>query len=270
MLTGMYGAHKEGRFCDITLKVSSLELRAHKVVLVGLSEYFRAMLTDGMKEAEQNEIELKGLEPEMTKVLLDFAYTGDIQISRENVQELLVTANFLGITRVVDACAEFIRNGIDLENGIDILHLSEGYGLNPLLQAGIDFVASHMTDYENDPTLLEVSYNVFHSIASSEKLVMKIGNKMSMPDDQEHRLFKIVLRYIQHSPEERMPSLQKFLAGPIRLPLMSSKHLTEVESVVKNMDENCLDFFSQARKIKETAMDLDNRWYYPRLSTSKF
>ncbi len=269
LLSGMYEAYQDGRFCDVTLKVPPLELKAHKLVLVSLSEYFRAMLTDGLKETRQSEIEFPELDPAMARILLDFAYTGNIRITGENVQELLVTANFLGITSVMNACCEFIEERIDNENCIEILHFADGYGLTELFRADVDFVASHMADFENDPVLHDIPYNIFSEIVSSEKMIMKVGDEMVSPDAQEQKLFNVVLRYIQHDSEERKHFLPKLLAGPVRLPLMSNKQLSEVESVVKFMDAECLDLFSKARKIREKPMDPENRWYYPRLSTSE-
>ena len=269
LLSGMYEAYQEGRFCDVTLKVPPLELKAHKLVLVSLSEYFRAMLTDGLKESGQSEIEFQDLDSTMTRILVDFAYTGKIRITGENVQELLVTANFLGITSVIEACCKFIEERIDKENCIEILHFADGYGLAGLFQRDVDFIAGHMLDFENDPVLNDLPYNVLSAIISSEKMVMKVGDKIVWPDAQEQRLFNVVLRYIHHAPEERKQFLPKLLAGPVRLPLMSNKQLSEVESVVKIMGEECLSLFSKARRLKEKPMDPENKWYYPRLSTSK-
>ena len=49
----------EGEFIDVRLKVGEDFFPAHRIVLAANSDYFHAMFTDGMKESNQEVIELK-------------------------------------------------------------------------------------------------------------------------------------------------------------------------------------------------------------------
>jgi len=49
----------EGQFIDVRLKVREDIFPAHRIVLAANSDYFHAMFTDGMKESNQELIELK-------------------------------------------------------------------------------------------------------------------------------------------------------------------------------------------------------------------
>ena len=49
----------ESQFIDVRLKVGEDIFPAHRIVLAANSDYFYAMFTDGMKESNQDVIELK-------------------------------------------------------------------------------------------------------------------------------------------------------------------------------------------------------------------
>ena len=42
------------------------------------------------------------------EALVNFAYSGKVQISADNVQSLLIGANFLNLYEVKESCCEFI------------------------------------------------------------------------------------------------------------------------------------------------------------------
>ena len=59
--------------------------------MVACSDYFRAMLTGPgkMKESRQDSVELKGVSAQGLKAVVDFAYTGKIKLSLQNLEEVL-------------------------------------------------------------------------------------------------------------------------------------------------------------------------------------
>ncbi len=63
-------------FTDVTLICGGVEFPAHKLLLSAASDYFSAMFTSGMVEAERDRVEIHGMEPGALKVLVDYCYTG--------------------------------------------------------------------------------------------------------------------------------------------------------------------------------------------------
>ena len=113
----------ESQFIDVRLKVCEDIFPAHRIVLAANSDYFYAMFTDGMKESNQEVIELKdeSISPDAFKIVMDSIYTGDLNVNEENVFEVLAAADHLQVTNVVQQCCdflkrEFIQLRLDLHN----------------------------------------------------------------------------------------------------------------------------------------------------------
>ena len=56
---GLQHLRQQNILCDITLTVDDESFRAHKAVLVAVSDVFRAMFTSGLKESNSEAITLQ-------------------------------------------------------------------------------------------------------------------------------------------------------------------------------------------------------------------
>ena len=109
MLNGLTWMQKKEKFCDVTLKIGKeRKLRAHRAVLALSSRYFEALFGTNWKESRSEEVELLGFDENAVANLVRFAYSGSIDITRDNVQFLLEAANYLEIEFVQKACSDFI------------------------------------------------------------------------------------------------------------------------------------------------------------------
>ena len=87
------------------------------------------MFTHDMAEAKQKEITMQGIEARyifhynFTKTLvliyfyssalealINFSYSGKIKIDSDNVQNLLVGSSYLQLSKVREACADFLKH----------------------------------------------------------------------------------------------------------------------------------------------------------------
>lgn len=59
----------------------------------------KAMFLSKLAESRQNIVTLQGVDPEMVKLLLDYAYSSHVLITRSNVQSLLSAANLLQVSK---------------------------------------------------------------------------------------------------------------------------------------------------------------------------
>ena len=61
-----------------------------KVILVSSSPYFYTMFLSDFGERDKSRVELKGLDVDSFEVIMKFIYTGQLEISTENAQSLIM------------------------------------------------------------------------------------------------------------------------------------------------------------------------------------
>ncbi|KFO18296.1 Kelch-like protein 4 [Fukomys damarensis] len=66
---------KEKKLCDVLLIAGHLRIPAHRLVLSAVSDYFAAMFTNDVLEANQEEVRMEGVDPNALKSLVQYAYT---------------------------------------------------------------------------------------------------------------------------------------------------------------------------------------------------
>ena len=97
------------------------------------------MFTNGMKESSQHEIHLdergETIDSDAFEALINFAYSGKVSISTSNVQSLMMTASFLQLSRVRDACAEFLMARLSPNNVLGIKSFADSLGCSILVAA---------------------------------------------------------------------------------------------------------------------------------------
>ena len=90
LLKGLLTMYKDGRYSDVTLKISQdRRLSVHRVVLASFSPYFEALFGKNWDDGEKKEVEVLGFDENAVSDLIKFAYSGEIDISQDNVYHLL-------------------------------------------------------------------------------------------------------------------------------------------------------------------------------------
>jgi hypothetical protein len=98
--------------------VGNASFSCHRNVLACISPYFKAMFTNDLHESRQQEISLQEVDAESVRSIIEFAYSGRIEISQGNAQSLLAAASLFQVNSVMDACAHFKETQLDELNCI--------------------------------------------------------------------------------------------------------------------------------------------------------
>ncbi|XP_044290461.1 myoneurin isoform X2 [Varanus komodoensis] len=91
-----------GFLCDCTIVIGEFQFKAHRNVLASFSEYFGAFYRDTSESnvfLDQNQVKADGFQK-----LLEFIYTGDLNLDSWNVKEIHQAADYLKVEEVVAKC----------------------------------------------------------------------------------------------------------------------------------------------------------------------
>lgn len=117
-------------FCDCSVLVEGQLFRAHRNVLFASSGYFRMLLSQGPEGLPDSvNATFDVFSPETFTVILDFIYSGQLDLSSHNVIEVMSAASYLQMNNVINYCKNFIKSSLDIslkdEDGERCLSLSE-------------------------------------------------------------------------------------------------------------------------------------------------
>ncbi|KAK6491055.1 kelch-like protein 18 isoform X1 [Huso huso] len=207
---------RQGKLCDVTLKVGDHKFSAHRIVLAASIPYFHAMFTNDMMECKQDEIVMQGMDPSALESLINFAYNGDLTIDQQNVQSLLIGASFLQLQNVKDACCTFLRERLHPKNCLGVRQFAEAMMCTVLYDAANSFIHQHFVEVSMSEEFLALGPEAVLELVGRDELNVKA----------EEQVFEAVLAWVRHKRDQREPRLPELLSKT-RLPLCRPQFLAD-------------------------------------------
>ena len=192
----------QGLLCDLLLSVDNKEIRAHRIILAAVSPYFRAMFLGKLVESNQNRVVLHDFDASAIESIVQYAYTGVVEIDEFNVQSILYASALLQIDVVKQACCEFLLKVLDVSNCLGIRSLAETLSCHELFEKAHQFVVDHFGDILKQEEFL---------FQPCESLKCLLDSKF-LNTSNEEEVMGGVLAWLKFCPSERQahaPSLFK-------------------------------------------------------------
>ena len=109
------------QFCDVVLEVGSgddkARFKAHRIVLCAGSPFFYNTLNCDMKEKKEGVIRLENVSSKaVMEELLEYLYTGHVDVTQRNAFDLLEIADFFVIPSLKAASNTFIAQTLSTSN----------------------------------------------------------------------------------------------------------------------------------------------------------
>ncbi|KAK6052090.1 BTB And Kelch [Cooperia oncophora] len=190
-------------------------IAAHKVVLAAACPYFMAMFTSSMVESSKNRIVIKDIDGATLASLVEYMYSGRLDIDESNVQLLLSTATILQLACVRDACSRFLLDQLDATNCLGIASFAQTHNCTQLAHAAQMFTHQHFRLLIESEELLTMDEASFIQLISDDRLTT----------EGEEAVFEAAINWVKYDLT-RKPSLPKVLAA-VRLPLISQEFLLD-------------------------------------------
>ncbi|XP_060540641.1 kelch-like protein 18 isoform X2 [Pantherophis guttatus] len=229
---------RQGKLCDVTLKVGDHKFSAHRIVLAASIPYFHAMFTNDMMECKQDEIVMQGMDPSALEALINFAYNGHLAIDQQNVQSLLMGASFLQLQNIKDACCSFLKERLHPKNCLGVRQFAETMMCAVLYDAANSFVHQHFVEVSMSEEFLALPYDDVLELTSRDELHVKL----------EEQVYEAALAWVRYDREQREACLPELLSR-IRLPLCRPQFLTDrvqQDDLVRSCHK-CRDLVDEAK-----------------------
>ncbi|XP_031732136.1 kelch-like protein 5 isoform X1 [Anarrhichthys ocellatus] len=215
----MEGYLRSRQLCDVVLVVGDRRIPAHRLVLSSVSDYFAAMFTSDVREAKQDEVKMEGVDPDALWVLVQYAYTGRLDLREDTIESLLSASCLLQLLPVVQACCSFLMKQLHPSNCLGIRSYADAQGCNDLQWAAHTYTMEHFLEVVGGQEFLLLP------VEEMERLIT--SDDVNVPD--EETVVTSLLTWVRHDAAMRQRHLPLLLAH-IRLPLLQPQFLADLES----------------------------------------
>ena len=165
---------KKGQFCDVVLEVCNGEdqarFNAHRVVLCAGSPFFYSALNNDMKESKEGLIRLEDMSKVAIEELLDYLYTGHVDVTQHNAFDLLKIADFLVIPSLKEVSSKFIIQSLSSSNCFMAYYLAVNYRCFELQEKARDFIYANFTRVVEHEDFLNLTINEVEEWISSDEI----------------------------------------------------------------------------------------------------
>ncbi|ELU10479.1 hypothetical protein CAPTEDRAFT_116561, partial [Capitella teleta] len=208
-MTTLQSLKKQESAIDITLKLpDETTIPCHKLVLMVASPFFATMFQSGMKESKQPEVQLEFSDAATIRMLIDYFYSGDIDINSDNMMDLVAASEFLCLADLKQHLGSFMTNEIDSANCIDFYMISQKYSLTNLIPHCLEYILSHFTEaFKESDDFLNLTEKELTTVLADDRLIA----------ENEDFVFHSVVRWVNADLEKRKGKFVQ-IAALVRFP----------------------------------------------------
>ncbi|XP_071774284.2 kelch repeat and BTB domain-containing protein 11 [Centroberyx gerrardi] len=131
---------------DLVIEVGGQKINAHKSVLAEKSDYFKARLSRDI-------LKVKGVNYKTLTVLIDYVYTSQMNVCKDNVVDVITGAKILQIPCAVQAAMDSMSEQITAANCYEILTIAKKQRLNELKETAYRFMSDNFLQILKDPSV---------------------------------------------------------------------------------------------------------------------
>ena len=188
---------RNDQFCDVILEVGSgdeqARLKAHKIVLCAASPFFYNTLNSDMKEKKEGVIRLEDTSKAVMEEVLEYLYTGHVDINEGNVFDLLAVADYFLISSLKALCVNVLLRALSLSSCIATYYVAMKYRCEELMKKARDFIQSNFVAVAETDDFLNLSSKHVEEWISSDEIVVT----------GEEQVFEILINWIERNESQK-------------------------------------------------------------------
>ncbi|XP_055297308.1 uncharacterized protein LOC129565946 [Sitodiplosis mosellana] len=138
--------YDEAKFADFVLTASDhRKFYVHSIVLAAASDYFNSLLSNHQKDYSFDSLDFASLER-----IIRFCYTGEIELSSENIEKMANASHELRIPHLKAVCSQFIEKTADATNCLQYALIADRCGLRLSKELAEQFLAVNCANISKD------------------------------------------------------------------------------------------------------------------------
>eukprot|EP00301_Raphidiophrys_heterophryoidea_P014452 c226_g1_i1.p1 GENE.c226_g1_i1~~c226_g1_i1.p1 ORF type:complete len:659 (-),score=152.77 c226_g1_i1:475-2451(-) len=257
---GLFEMFRLGEFCDVELSVAGEQFATHKVVVAISSPMLSKLFL-----TKPSHINSKGLptyiirdcDAETFASLLEFTYTGALEVSPPHLMKFLVAAHNLQFFALRDVLmAQLLGKGLlNQETCIEIWDIGQTLGFTELESMAEDYLRRHFTLLSRTQPWLELEASQIIRIISNDFL--------NVEPDGEAQVFEAVAKWIRFDIRAREKLIPQVFAH-VRLPKSLQVVTQQVPQVTS--DQDLSELAAYVRENLESASREEGSQFAPRTS----
>ncbi|KAI8500743.1 Kelch repeat and BTB domain-containing protein 8 [Branchiostoma belcheri] len=201
---------------DVILEVEGRSFPCHRNVLAANSPYFSAMFAGGLAESKQDRVTINGISQHIMGLILDYFYTGILEVTEDQVQELCAAACVHQCDQIREECSKFLLTKVCETNCVGMFAFSDSYGMEDLKYKSQKYVELHFKTVWNTPDFLQLPQCQVAELLSLDGLYV----------DNEETVLESAKSWLKESQEREQFGLE--ILSCIRLPQLSKDALKRV------------------------------------------
>jgi len=209
---------RQDHLCDVTLVTKDdKEFKAHRNVLSAASPFLLKLLQSDMKENREGIVRFEEISAAVMEDVLEFIYTGSVEVTQENSEDLITAANYLLIPALKTVSGRFLERQMSKSNCISTFYFAEIYQCDELITNTRKFIHANFASVAEMDEFLNLEVKEVERWISSDEISVAV----------EADVFKIVLKWIEQNKSERKAFFEQ-LFGHVRLASLSRDYLIDV------------------------------------------
>ena len=226
----MHKQRQSDKYTDVTLQSSNVDIRCHRNVLAAASDYLNAMFQCDVEDPVQMD-----MKPEILTAIIDYIYTGEVELTADNVESLLKACDVLQLDTLKTACESFMLKHVDPANCFGFHKIAASYHLDELQQKARRMMRSEFK--------IVASTDEFKKLSCNELIEFIKEDEVNVAS--EDVVFDAVLGWIQHDLDNRKSCMETIIEH-VRLPYCTSEYLENMRDKYDLLTPKCFKYLYEA------------------------
>lgn len=154
----------------VLITTGGQKFEASREALRSCSRYFDAMFASGMKESSCDEIEMRDIEPDTLRALIDVSEGRPVKVSSDNVDRLLKAGCVFQFEHLRKDCTEHLLHSVCLDNAVETWRKGDAFGVGQLRRAALVTLLWQFEDFVGHETLAACPYALVECLLSKDSL----------------------------------------------------------------------------------------------------